>query len=77
MAPRVAEPQESSADREQRLATLFVNRFDQLIDVDTLLHEDDLLREEIITENAKLMAQARFPENEMIEWGRDNCWTPS
>jgi hypothetical protein len=55
----------------------FLAAFADLVDLDRLLHEDSTLREEMIMENADLMARARFNRDYIIEWGRQNCWQPA
>jgi len=54
----------------------FLERFNDLVDVDQLLHRDEALREQMIVENANLMSLARFSRDQMINWGRSVCWKP-
>ena len=54
----------------------FLEAFADLIDLDRLLHDDSSLREEMVMENADLMSRARFNRDDIIEWGRKNCWQP-
>ena len=55
----------------------FLAAFADLIDLDRLLHDDSNLREEMVMENANLMSRARFNRDDIIEWGRKNCWQPA
>lgn len=68
--------QSQQTPNEGQLAVLLLNRITTMVDVDELLYRDDKLREKVVVENAKLMAQARFDCEEMIEWGKGVCWQP-
>lgn len=62
---------------EEEMALMVLQQYKQMIDVDILLHQNEILREKMISENAELMARARFDPEEVKAWGRENCWKPS
>lgn len=54
----------------------FLETFADLIDLDSLIHGDPDLREQLVQENADLMGRARFDRNRIVAWGREACWKP-
>ena len=55
--------------KDQMVATA-LNEFENLMDVDDLLLKNENLREQMIAENAALMALARYDQDAIIAWGK-------
>jgi len=55
--------------KDEMVATA-LNEFENLTDVDDLLVKNETVREQMIAENAALMAQARYDLDAIITWGR-------
>lgn len=52
------------------MVAIALTEFENLTDVDDLLLKNKNLREQMISENAALMAQARYDHDAIIAWGR-------
>jgi hypothetical protein len=61
----------------EELEVAFIEKFATLFDVDTEMHNNPDLREQLIKENAELVSLARYDRQHVLAWGRDNCWQPN
>lgn len=70
LAPPPAKDKSASSPTKDEMVAAALNEFENLTDVDDLLLKNETLREQMIAENAVLMAQARYDLDAIIAWGK-------
>lgn len=70
LVPALAKAKPALSPAKDEMVAAALNEFENLTDVDNLLLQNETLREEMIVENAALMAQARYDLDAMIAWGK-------
>jgi hypothetical protein len=69
LASRSAKIKSAPMPTKSEMVATALDEFENLTDVDNLLVKNETLRNEMIAENAALMAQARYDQDAMIAWG--------
>jgi hypothetical protein len=77
-AKRPQRPKQTTKEElNEELEVEFIQRFAEMVDIDVVLHENEHLRQQLIEENADLVSLARYDRDDVVAWGRDNCWQPN
>ena len=70
LAPPPAKVKPAPVPTKDEMVAAALNEFENLTDVDDLLVKNETLRDQMIAENAALMAQARYDLDAIIAWGK-------